>query len=71
MPDQVRRAILERLRPAEQRHPTRGKAPEVDGVSAVGATDRDCDMFHAGFDSPGIPMAQCAQPPDEILDDHQ
>src|ERR1051325_7474890 len=58
--------VFEGFRLANQRHPLRSEAPEVDRLAATGAAYRDRDMSLARVLRLAIPFAEPAQPPDEV-----
>ena len=58
--------VFERFCPTNQRHPLARKTPEVHCMAATGTAHRDGDMFHAWLKGRGIPLAEDAQPPDEV-----
>ena len=61
------RAIGKGASAAKQRDALRGKIAEIHGVAAIGATDRDGHVLHGRVWRFHVPLAQLAQPPDEIL----
>ena len=59
-------ALAKAARPAEERHPRRGEAPELDGPAALGTAHSDRDVLGARRGRRGVPLAEHAQPPAEI-----